>query len=77
MCIDPMTLGIGLTALQGVSAISSTNQQAKAQQAYYDAQAQAAEQNADMLPVSAVIWVQLLTLVIRALEHIEKTVISF
>ena len=48
MCIDPMTLGIGLTALQGVSAISSTNQQAKAQQAYYDAQAQAAEQNADI-----------------------------
>lgn len=44
MCIDPVTLGIGLTAIQGVSSIAATNQQAKAQQAYYDAQAQAAEQ---------------------------------
>ena len=48
MCIDPVTLGIGLTAIQGVSSIAATNQQAKAQQAYYDAQAQAAEQNADI-----------------------------
>ncbi|WP_455652260.1 virion core protein, T7 gp14 family [Phascolarctobacterium sp.] len=48
MCIDPMTLGIGLTALQGVSQIAATNQQAKAQQAYYEAQAKAAEQNASI-----------------------------
>ena len=47
MCLS-VGMMMGLTALQGVSQIAATNQQAKAQQAYYDAQAQAAEQNADI-----------------------------
>ena len=37
---------IGLTAAQGITSMASAHQQAKAQSAYYNAQADAAEQNA-------------------------------
>ena len=37
---------IGLTAAQGITSMASAHQQAKAQSAYYNSQAEAAEQNA-------------------------------
>lgn len=41
MCGDPMTMMIGLTALQGVAQVSAQRQQADAQAAQYKAQADA------------------------------------